>query len=62
VIGIGSESCPKAAGFGIIGVESLGFTKRHSVVTQAISCYFQTVNINFLAHSAEAPLKLSYML
>jgi hypothetical protein len=50
------------ADFGIIGGESSGFTKRHSVVTQVIFGYFQTVNIHFLAHSVEAPLKLGYML
>jgi hypothetical protein len=49
-------------GFGIIGVKSSRFTKRHSVVTQAISGYFQTVNIHFLAHSVKAPLKLGFML
>jgi hypothetical protein len=62
VIGTGSGSCPKTAGFGIISDEFSGFTKRHSAVTQAISFYFQTVNIHFLAHSVQASLKPGHML
>jgi hypothetical protein len=44
---------------GFNGAESLFLAKEVSAVNQATSAHCRTVNIYFLAHSVEAPLKYS---